>query len=514
MKLASAPAVLSAMVLSLAMPVFCAPPAGAASCDGLTALSLPHTAITLAQSVPAGSFTPPAARDAKASPAPLTDLPAFCRVAATLTPSNDSDIRIEVWMPASGWNGKFQAVGNGGWAGVISYGALASALRRGYATASTDTGHASAGGSFVQGHPEKLVDYAWRSVHEMTVQGKAIIAAFYGNGPRLSYWNGCSTGGRQALTEAQRFPNDFDGIIAGAPGNYRTHHAFGQLWPAYVSLKDPAGYIPKSKYEVIHKAAVEACDSLDGLKDGLIDDPTKCQFDPKVLECKNGDGPNCLTAQQVETARKIYTPATNPRTGKAIFPPFTRGSEMGWGSTAGGPEPYATAVDHFKYVVFQNPNWDWHTINFDSDVDLADKRDNGLVNALDPHLEKFFGHGGKLLIYHGWSDQLIAPQNTVTYYKNVADTLGGSSKVANSIRLFMVPAMGHCGGGDGPNTFDTVSALEQWVEKGKAPDQLLASHSTSGKVDRTRPLCPYPQTAHYKGSGSIDDAANFACRQP
>jgi len=513
MKFAFWPATLFAELLLSAL-VFCAVPAHGASCDGLTGLTLPHTAITSALPVLSGSFTPPATPGAKASPAPLSELPPFCRVAATLTPSSDSDIKIEVWMPSSGWNGKFQAVGNGGWAGVISYGAMAAALRRGYATASTDTGHVGGTGSFVPGHPEKLVDYGYRSVHEMTVQGKAIIAAFYGNGPRLSYWNGCSTGGRQALTEAQRFPTDFDGIIAGAPGNYRTHHAFGQIWPAHAALKDPASYIPKAKYEVIHKAAIQACDALDGLKDGLLDDPRRCQFDPKVLACKNGDAPDCLTPQQVETARKIYAAATNPRTGKAIFPPFTRGSELGWGSTAGGPDPYSTAVDHFKYVVFQNPNWDWRTLNFDSDVDLSDKRDNGLVNALDPHLEKFFGHGGRLLMYHGWSDQLIAPENTVTYYKNVADTLGGVSKIQNSMRLFMVPGMAHCGGGDGPNTFDTVSALEQWVEKGKAPDQLLASHMTSGKIDRTRPLCPYPEIAHYKGSGSIADAANFECKAP
>jgi feruloyl esterase len=502
------------LLLVLAMTMLVPVPAAAASCDSLAALALPHTTITLTQSVAAGAFTPPGGAATPAAAAALQALPAFCRVAATLTPTSDSDIKVEVWLPASGWNGKFQAVGNGGWAGSISYPAMGQALRRGYATASTDTGHTGGRGTFVLGHPEKLVDYSWRSIHEMTVESKAIIAAFYGNAPRLSYWNGCSTGGRQALTEAQRFPNDFDGIIAGAPGNYRTHHAFSQLWAAHVTLKDPAGYIPRPKFEVLHKAAVNACDALDGLKDGLLDDPTRCRFDPQALACKEGDGPACLTAPQVEAARKIYAGPKNPRTGQAIFPPLERGSELGWPSVAAGPEPYQVAVDHFKYVVFQNPNWDWRTLNFDSDVDLSDKRDNGLVNAIDPHLEKFFGHGGKLLMYHGWSDQLIAPQNSINYYKSVADTLGGASKVQSSLRLFLAPGMGHCGNGDGPNVLETVGALEQWVEKGQAPNQILASHSTDGKVDRTRPLCPYPQVAKYKGAGSIDEAANFVCAAP
>jgi feruloyl esterase len=483
----------------------------AASCESMSALALTATTITLASPVAAGDFALPGGA---ATPAALKGLPAFCRVAATLKPSDDSDIKVEVWLPASGWNGKFQAVGNGGWAGTISYAAMGQALRRGYATASTDTGHVGGRGDFVQGHPEKLVDYAYRAVHEMTIQSKAIVEAYYGDRPRLSYWNGCSTGGRQALTAAQRFPDDFDGIIAGAPGNFRTHHAFSQLWAAHAALKDPASALPRSKYEVLHKAAVKACDRLDGLEDGLLDTPSLCRFDPKELQCKEGDGPTCLTAPQVEAARKIYGGPKDVRTGRAIFPALERGSELGWFALAGGPEPYQVAVDHFKYVVFEDPKWDWRTLNFGSDVDLSDKRDRGLVNATDPHLEKFFGHGGKLLMYHGWSDHLIAPQNSINYYMSVADTLGGASSISDSIRLFMAPGMGHCSGGDGPNVLETVGALEQWVEKGTAPEMVLASHSTDGKVDRTRPLCPYPQVAKYKGSGSIDDAASFVCAAP
>ncbi len=454
----------------------------------------------MAQPVAAGDFSPPPG-------AALKSLPAFCRVAATLAPSKDSEIKIEVWLPASGWNGKFQAIGNGGWSGAIGYAALARALVQGYATASTDTGHSGGSGSFALGYPEKLIDFAYRAVHEMTVRSKAIVSAYYGNGPKFSYWNGCSSGGKQGLKEAQRFPADFDGIIAGAPANYWTHLVAGSLWIAQAVHKDEASYIPASKYPLIHKAVLEASDAMDGVKDGVIEDPTRCRFDPKVLECKGSDSSMCLTPPQVEAVRKIYGPARNPRTGQEIFPGLEPGSELGWGGLA-GPQAFPIASDHFKYVVFKDPNWDWRTINFDTDVALADKIDDGMLNAMDPDLKAFIGHGGKLLMYHGWNDQLISPQNSINYYRSVAETLRGS------VRLFMVPGMNHCAGGDGTSTFDAVGALEQWVEQKHAPEQILASHMTNGTpgiVDRTRPLCPYPQVAQYKGSGSTDDAANFVC---
>jgi feruloyl esterase len=286
--------------------------ARAATCESLASLALPGTTITLAQPVAAGEFMPPG-RTFGGTPAPAVafkDLPAFCRVAATLKPTDDSDIKIEVWLPASGWNGKFQAVGNGGWAGVISYGALAEALHDGYAASSTDTGHVGGSGSFALGHPEKLIDFGYRSEHEMTVKSKAIIAAFYGSAAKMSYWNGCSTGGRQALKEAQRFPDDYDGIIAGAPANPRTHLAFAALWIAQANLKDP---IPPAKYPAIHQAVINACDALDGLKDGLIADPTRCHFDPQVIACKGADNSECLPATQVETVKKILAKFSDRR---------------------------------------------------------------------------------------------------------------------------------------------------------------------------------------------------------
>ena len=485
-------------------------PAFAASCDSLASLKLTDTTVTMAQPVPAGQFSLPQGGGRGANANPYRDLPEFCRVALTIKPTSDSDIKVEVWLPANGWNNKFQAVGNGGWAGVISYSAMADAVRAGYASASTDTGHVGGGGSFALGHPEKLIDFAWRSEHEMTVKGKAVIQAFYGSAPKLSYWNGCSTGGRQGLKAAQKFPEDYDGIIAGAPAN-RTAIS---LWIAHAVLKDPASYIPPSKYPMIHQGALAACDSRDGLKDGLIDDPTKCAFDPKVLLCKEGDGPTCLTGPQAEAAKKIYSPATNPRTGQQLFSSLVPGTELGWGVQAAGPEPSSNIYDQYRYVVFKDPKWDWKTFDFDKDAARGDLPENLIMNATDPNMKAFFARGGKLLLYHGWSDPNVAAPNTIKYFNSVVDVMGGEANASKSIRLFMAPGMGHCGGGEGPNTFDKIGALEKWVEQGIAPDKLIASHSTNGKVDRTRPLCPFPQVAKYTGTGSIDDAANFVCRLP
>jgi feruloyl esterase len=490
--------------------------AAANSCESLAALKLPDTAITLAQPVAAGAFNMPGLAGqtlfAALTKVELKDLPAFCRIAITIKPSTDSDIKVEVWMPASGWNGKFMAVGNGGWAGTISYATMTAPLAHGYATASTDTGHEGTGGdgSFALGHPEKLIDFGYRAVHEMTVKAKAIIAAYYGQDARLNYWNGCSTGGRQGLKEAQRFPADFDGIVAGAPANNWTHLMAQSLWIAQAVHKNEASYIPPEKYPLIHNAVLQACDARDAVKDSVLENPTRCKFDPKVLECKGAVGPSCLTPPQVEAARKIYGPTTNPRTKQEIYPGLVLGSELGWANLA-GPQPFAIPDGYFKYVVFKNPRWDFKTLNFDSDVALADQTDNGVIVSTDTNLSAFFGHGGKILQYHGWSDPGISPLNSVNYYESVAEMMGGASKVKDSYRLFMMPGMAHCRGGDGVNSFDSISVMEQWVEKGKAPEQILASRVQDGKTERARPLCPYPQVATYKGTGSTDDAANFVC---
>jgi len=486
-------------------------PLAAATCDSLATLALPNSTITRTALVPAGEFTQPGA------PPPQQQLfkrlPAFCRVAATLSPSSDSEIKIEVWLPVETWNGKFMGVGNGGWSGAIVYQALVLAVIHNYAGASTNTGHDGGDASFALGHPEKLTDFAYRAVHEMTLKGKAIAEAFYSKAPVRSYWNGCSSGGKQGLKEAQKFPADYDGIVAGAPANYWTHLMAGDLWPGVVTHKDPAATLTPANLETLHRAVLNACDVLDGLKDGLIEDPTRCHFDPGTLVCKEGQTEGCLTAPQAEAARKIYAGASNPRTGKPIFPGMTPGSELVWGALAGS-QPFGIPISHFRYVVFKDPAWDYLTVDFDKDVALADKLDNGLLNATDPNLKDFFSRGGKLLMYHGWNDQLISPLNSVNYYQSVVDKMGGVSKVNDSLRLFMAPGMNHCAGGDGPSSIDVFSTIENWVEQGKAPDQIVASHMSNGRPDRTRPLCPYPQVAKYRGSGSIDEASSFTCAAP
>ncbi|HMF96457.1 MAG TPA: tannase/feruloyl esterase family alpha/beta hydrolase, partial [Vicinamibacterales bacterium] len=343
---------------------------------------------------------------------------------------------------------------------------------------------------------------AYRSEHEMTVKAKAIISAFYGSGPRFSYWNGCSTGGRQGLAEVQRYPDDFDGVIAGAQANPRTHLNAWHLSISKAALTDPTAFIPPDTYPLIHKAVLDQCDALDGLKDGLIADPTKCHVDPSRFDF--------LTRRQIDTVRVLLSPART-KSGKEIFPGYAPGAELGWGGVIAGPDATPLSVDHYRYVVFKDPNWDWRTFDLDRDVEIADQVDNGTINAIDPHIEPFVKRGGKLLMYHGWADQLVGPLTSVDYYDRVVKALGAST-AKDAVALFMVPGMGHCGGGEGPNTFDTVSALEQWVEHRKAPARIVASHRSSGAVDRTRPLCPYPQVATYTGSGSIDEAANFVCK--
>jgi len=473
--------------------------ADAATCDQLAAsIKLTNAKVSSTETVTSGTFM-----DQKG-------LPPFCRVQLTLTPSTDSDIKSEVWLPLNGWNGKFQQVGNGAWAGSIQYGALAEALRRGYAASSTDAGHTGTDASFAMGHPEKLKDFGYRAVHETAVQSKATIANFYGMGPKLSYFNGCSGGGRMAFQEAQRFPADFDAILAGAPGYNRVNQSVWMLMNAKATLDNPASFIPPAKYAVLHRAAVDACDAQDGLKDGLISEPLSCHVDPAVTQCKSGDAPNCLTAPQVEAARRLYSGVTNPKTGERIFPRLEPGSELSWGGPAGGPEPLAVGGDLFKFVVFKDPKWDFRKFDLARDYDAVHKIDNLDLSPTSPDIKAFVARGGKLLIYQGWADQNVAPQSTVDYYNNVIKTIG-QKQTDESVRLFFAPGMAHCGGGEGPNVFDALTPLEQWREQGKAPASIVATHATNGKVDRSRPLCPFPQVARYKGSGSIDDAANFAC---
>jgi feruloyl esterase len=481
------------------------PSTAAASCESLAALKLANGRVTMAQPVATGAFTEPGGRRGGAQ---LTDLPLFCRVAATLTPTADSDIQIEVWLPASGWNGKFQAVGNGGWNGNINTNALANGLRRGYATASTDTGHQGAGGPWMR-QPEKLVDFGHRAMHEMAGAARRIISAFYGSAPTRSYFVGCSGGGRQGLKATQVHPADFDGIIAGAPALNATGRAAFSVSVAQNLRKEEGSYIPEEKYPAIHDAVLRACDLHDGVKDGVIENPPACRFDPTVLACTAGDSPSCLTPPQIEAARAMYQPLRNARTGRELFPGLAFGSELGW-ATFGGRAPFETGIQMFQHMVFNDPNWDYLTLNFDEHMSLVDELEKNQVNARDSNLGAFAKRGGKLLMYHGWSDPQISARSTVQYYEGVLRAMGPRAK--DTARLFMVPGMNHCGGGPGVTSFDMLTALERWVERGIAPERIPASRIADGKIMRTRPLCPYPQVAAYKGSGSTDDAANFACK--
>jgi len=481
-------------------------------CAALASLTIPNVVINAATAVAAGSFSPPG------STAPMT-LPAFCRVEATARPTSDSEIKFEVWIPPTeAWNGKFQGVGNGGYMGSISYGAMATALRRGYATASTDTGHAGDDLRFGQGHPEKLIDYGHRAVHVMTESAKLVIRNAAGRFADRSYFVGCSAGGQQALSEAQRYPEDYDGIIAGDPANNRIRQTFGFL-SSWIATHDADGspLLTQAKLALLTKSAVAACDAIDGLTDGLIDDPRRCAFDPATLACKAGaDESTCLTAPQVAAVQRMYEGTKSPTTRKLIYTGWPRGSE-GFGESAGQSwRQYVTdpkepsRVGFFKYWLFHDPNWDFRTIDWDRDLAFAEQELPHMA-AVETNLAPFKKRGGKLLSYTGWMDPVVPPQDTVAYYEGVTKAMGGLAATQSFYRLFMAPGMGHCAGGPGPNQFDAVTALEQWVEKGVAPDTLIASHSTAGKVDRTRPLCMYPKVARYKGTGSIDEAANFTC---
>jgi feruloyl esterase len=508
--------VASVPLLGAASPPSAAP---GTACANIAALTIPNVTIKSATAIAAGPFQPGGSGNA------LT-LPAFCRVEAMARPTSDSEIKFEVWIPpADAWNGKFQGVGNGGYSGAISYGAMALGLRRGYAVASTDTGHTGDDMKFGQGHPEKIVDYAYRSIHITAEASKLVVRNHAGRFPDHSYFVGCSAGGQQALSEAQRFPDDYDGIIAGDPANNRIRQTFGFLWSWMASHgADGKSVIPDAKLAMVTKAVVAACDEIDGLKDGVIDDPRRCHFDPAKLLCpaasagssQGADEAACLTAPQVEAVTKIYDGVKNPRTGEQIFTGWPRGSEsfgdpavQGWRAYLLDP-PEPMRVGFFRFFLFHDPNWDYRTIDWDRDLAYAEQK-LPILSTVERDLGAFKKRGGKLLMYTGWADPIVPPQDTVAYYDDVAKTMGGIGKTREFFRFFIAPGMGHCGGGPGPNTFDALTALEQWIEKGAAPDKLIAQHATGGKVDRTRPLCLYPQVARWKGTGSTDDAANFAC---
>ena len=495
------------------------------SCESLKDLNLPGVTFTIAESVikkpiqekPGIVVYGPDWKSPKSAFGEASVPVNFCRVGGLVQPA----INFEVWLPLpEKWNGKFNGVGNGALAGGINYPAMAVPVSKGYAVASTDGGHQSPApviGDWMLGHPELWDDFGYRAVHEMTKASKAIVAAFYGQAPKYAYFTGCSGGGQQGLAEVQRYPADYNGVVSGAPANYPTRMWPGETYPSFVTQKSKATIIPVEKLPLINKAALAACDANDAVKDGVIENPLQCKFDPVVLLCKGPDSPDCLTKDQVESVAKVYAGLKDPTTGEQFWHGFEPGSELSWAGHIG--EPFIIPQGYFKGMVFENAKWNWKTFNFTDPKAFAklydaDARYGPILNATDPDLTAFAALDGKLIMWHGWADQNIAPKNSINYYTSVVADTGSVEETQEFMRLYMVPGMGHCGGGTGTTTFNMLAALEQWVEKGVPPEAIPASHMTAGKADRTRPLCPFPQVAVYDGSGSTDDAANFVCTNP
>lgn len=434
-----------------------------------------------------------------------------------------SRIAFEVQLPTN-WNGKMYFRGNGGFAG--GFPDTSPGLERGYATIKTDTGHQGGilDASWALDNREAEIDYGFRAVHLVAVVGKIMIKAYYGRAARFSYFDGCSNGGRQGLMEAQKYPADFNGIAAGAPALDWTGFMIGANWDMQaLQATESSGLIPIDKIQVIENVVVEECDAIDGVVDGLIDDPRRCHFKADKLLCKSGDGPDCLTQPQIDALKKIDS---GPRdsSGHRLYPGFPIGGltdEFGWVSwliqIPDFPPPfqYVFQDQFFRYMAFSkdNPDFDWRTFNFDTDPERT-RLMSRILNATKTDLSRFHELGGKLFLYQGWSDTAVAPTRVIDYYREVRKRLG-SSAAEKTVRLFMAPGMLHCSGGPGPNDFDYLTALELWVEQGVVPESIDATHyNENGRPDRTRPLCRYPKVACYNGHGSINSAANFSCVNP
>jgi hypothetical protein len=541
--------VLASAVFFTASFLLSVPALAQRTCESLNSFTPPNTAITAGTSVPAGPFTPPP--DVMGN-APTENVPAFCRVSGDIKPTPDSDIKFEVWMPATSWNGKFLDVGNGGYAGFINYRSMLMALKRGYATASTDDGHTGMlDVTWAIGHPEKMIDFGYRAVHETAEKARAIIRAFYGKDAARSYFNGCSDGGREALMEAQRFPNDFDGIIVGAPANFWTHQFAGFIWNEQATLNDPASYIPPAKLPVIQAAALAQCSKLDGAADGTLEDPRQCHFEPAKIQCSGADGTNCLTAPQVEAARRIYSGPAESQGGKTSYPGYEPGAEAdpeNWkvwitGATPGTAVQFFFGNSFFADMVFENPKWSFKSFDLDKDLKFADEKLGRVLNSVSPDLGDFQKRGGKLIQYHGWADAAVAPVASIDYYNTVVAVereraptkkdAAAMERTQSFYRLFMVPGMDHCTGGPGANIFgnhpaieppnidaehDLVSALDRWVEHGTAPEQFIATKYVDDKrekgIVRTHLLCPYPKVAKWTGKGNSSDATSYLCEAP
>jgi feruloyl esterase len=499
----------------------------------VTSLSLSDTTIVSSKLQPAGAFVPP---DGTAT---ITNLPSFCRVVLKIAPA----INIEVWLPAENWNGRFQGVGNGGLAGSISYTELATAILANYASASTDGGHLASDPQFLA-DDQQVIDLGSRAVHLMTVQSKAIMQSYYATAPSYSYFNGCSTGGGQGMMESQRYPDDYNGIVVGAPQWHRTHLASTHAWNWNAAHITPASNLPTATLNLIGNAVLTKCDALDGVKDGVIENPAICSWSPTELACTAGQDPStCLSPDQVTAVQKLYAGPKDPVTGAEVFPGYATGVEFGWTNEVGAT-PFAAAFNVIVYGLENgNRNYNFLTFNFHSDVAALDAKFSDAWTAGNPDIQEFTKRGGKMLVYQGYADWGITYLDTLEYYNSLITAYtaagqtaaDGQAAVNNFWRMFFVPGMGHCSGGalgdsfntqsalnllqasgatsqgPGTDTFDPMPSLVNWVENKNPPTSIVASHLTGGIVDKTRPLCQYPNVAVYNGSGDINQASSFSC---
>jgi feruloyl esterase len=489
-------------------------PGAGTACQRLLHLAIPNVAISSAVAVSAGPFNIPDSQQ-------TAPVPAFCRVAGVAHPTSDSDISFEIWIPdGNSWNGKFHAVGG---YGRLPYGDMLFALQRGYAVESNDMGHhgdetRQQGDDLIygMGHPEKVIDWAYRAAHVSAEIGKLIVRDRTGRWPDHSYFVGCSVQGQEALSEAQRFPDDFDGIIAGDPAADRLHQLAGFIYSWNVTHDaNGVSLVPMPKLAILTHAIVQSC----GDKDGIIEDARSCQFDPASLKCLKAENDQCLTVAQIDAIKKVYAGTYNPRTGRQIYPGWPRGSENfgqsaaeGWAGFIIQPKRPIRS-ESYSYWLFDDPNWNFRTFDFDRDVAFGEAK-LAYISAIDPDLSRFSAHGGKLLMYTGSIDPVVPPDQVTNYYDSVVKKMGGSDNVQAFFRFFMVPGMGHCRGGPGATDFDMLTVLERWVEHGIAPETVVAAHKVNNVPTLTRPLCLYPQVAKWTGHGSEEDAADFVCKAP
>lgn len=495
----------------------------AQDCAALANVALDEGRVTGATLVQAGAFTPPGPPGAPSGTGgnPYADVPAFCRVEATLNPTEDSDIRVEAWLPAENWNGKYVGIGNGVWAGQLSLSQLADPVARGFAAATTDTGHEGngLGAEWAVGHPEKLADFGHRAVHLMTVTAKQLIDAYYGQPAQHSFWDSCSTGGRQGLMEAYRYPEDYDAISSMAPANPMTDLMTQSMWANWVNKRSEGAQLDPDKLALVHEAVLSRCDALDTLEDGVIGRPQACDFDPASLVCETAGGDACLTPAQAEAMQAIYD-GVRASDGRQLLPGWPRGAERQLTVVVMGEKPFPAATSYFELLVHgDDSGWDWKQMDYANELEAARAYGADILDVPATGLEAFFARGGRLLLSHGWNDGLIPPGNTLALHRELSASLD-EEKREEQLRLFMAPGMEHCGGGEGPNSFDTLGTLDAWVQSGRAPNRIIATRVATPGPDAaplppmTRPLCPYPQVAVYDGQGDTAEAASFRCEAP